>query len=329
MNFLDKCSILAGVATLDNAIFVTVMNDGLAEERQQHAIPLFFKNDVWSLIADEYVLPWVVAGMAISDEQSPHVVIVGWGGQVLVVNGDTCRREAIQRIDSGYVSIVRAVAAIDNDIYSVGMRRQVHKRTRKRGWEEIDNGVVYQGDKITIGFNTIHGFDSTEVYAAGLNGEIWSYNGRKWHEIQTPTNALLQSMCCASDGNVYIGGKAGVLIRGRHDLWEVLDINFEDTIWDIHCFKDKLFLLTSNGVYTYNDEVFEKIQNNFLDYEDFQCISSSKDRLWIFGRKKIVEYDGLLWREHGTVLSDDISRIQVVGFFNDDVLVSGSDYLED
>lgn len=287
MNFLDKCSILKGVATFHNNICVTVMNDGLTEERQQHAIPLFFNNDHWSLISGEPVLPWLVAGMASLDQSSSHIVFVGWGGQVLVIEGDTCHREAIIRQDSSYVSIVRSVVAIDDVIYAVGMRRQAYKRIRKNNWVEIDHNMVYQGDRIDIGFNAIDGFGSAEVYAAGSNGEIWCYDNQQWREIQTPTNVHLHSLCCATDGYVYISGKSGVLIRGRHDSWEVLDIDIKETIWDIHWFENKLYLVTNTGVYQYMDGVFEKLQDKLLDYGGFLCLSSSRDRLWIFGQKKL------------------------------------------
>lgn len=329
MNFLNKCSIHTGIATLDNNIFVTVMNDGLADERQQHAIPLFFKDDVWTLITDEPVLPWLVAGMDSIDQPRRQVVIVGWGGQVLVVEDTICHREAILRKDSGYVSIVRSVAAIDETIYTVGMSRQVHKRTGSLGWMEIDQDVVYRGDDAAVGFNAIDGFDSEEVYTAGLNGEIWRFDDHRWHSIQTPTNAPLHSLCCAKDGYVYIGGKSGILIRGRHDTWAVLEIDFEDAIWDIHSFRDTLYLLTTDGIYLYFDGNFKKIRNELLDYGDFQRISSSKDRLWVFGRKKIVQYDGKSWRQCNTVLPEEIDSSPVLGFFNDDVLVSGSEYLEE
>lgn len=327
MNFSDKCSIISGVALSNNDIFITVMNDGLAEERRQHAIPLFFKNDVWSSISSEPVLPWLAAGIAGIEQPSMQIVIAGWGGQVLVIEGDACHREGIQRKDSKLVSIVRNVVAIDGVIYTAGMSRQVYKRKTSSTWVEIDHDVVYEGEKIDIGFNTIGGFDCSEVYAAGLNGEIWNYDDHQWREIQSPTNVHLHSMCCASNGFVYIGGRSGVLIRGRHDLWEIFDTDIKETIWDVCWFIDKLYLLTNKGVFLYIDGKLEKIQNDLLDYGDFLRFSSSKDRIWIFGQKRIVQFDGLLWHEYISTLSDDATSSPTLGFFNDDVLLFGSDYL--
>ena len=106
-------------------LLCAVMNDALAEQRRQHAIPLSLKNDAWSSIAGEPVFPWLVAGIAAIDQRSLQIVIVGWGGQVSVIDGDTCHREGIQRKDSKDVSIVRSVATIDNVVYEAGMRGHV------------------------------------------------------------------------------------------------------------------------------------------------------------------------------------------------------------
>ncbi len=328
MNFLDKCSILTGVATSQNEIFVTIMNDGLAEERQQHAIPLFYKKDAWAFISDEPVLPWLVSGIASNNKSFSPTIFVGWGGQVLVIEGDKCYREAILRKDSSYVSIVRSVVAISDVFYAVGMRRQVYKRTSKSNWVEIDQGVQYLGERIDIGFNAIDGYGNTEIYAAGSNGELWLYDNNLWHEIQIPTNVHLHSLYCASDGYVYISGKLGVLIRGRYDSWEILDIDIKETIWDIHWFENKLYLITNTGIYFYIDSIIEKVQDELLDYKGFLRFSSSKDTLWVFGQKKIVQFDGLTWSECASIIPEDVFSSPILGFFNDDVLLSGSDYLE-
>lgn len=329
MNFLEKCSVLTGVATLYNDIIVTVMNDGLAEQRQQHAIPMFFKNNSWGLLFAEPVLPWLAAGVACVAESSLQTVIVGWGGQVLVVENNHCRREAILRKDSNYVSIIRSLAVIDGIFYAVGMRRQVYRRASNGEWEEIDHEVLYRGDRIEVGFNAIDGFGYKEIYAAGSNGEIWWYDNLHWHQIQTPTNVHLHSLCCADDGYVYIGGKHGILIRGRYSSWEVLDTEIEGTLWDIHWFDDKLFLIANSGIYQCVNGIFHKIQHRLLEYKDFLRFSSSKDNLWIFGSKRIIKYDGLSWSDCMTELPEEVIIPDVLCFFNDTVLLTGSDYIQE
>lgn len=48
-----------------------------------------------------------------------------------------------------------------------------------------------------------------------------------------------------------------------------------------------------------------------------------------FWTKKIVQYDGLIWSECISILPDNLSSSPAFSFFNDNVLFSGSEYLED
>ena len=314
MDILDNCSITTGCIASKNKTFIIVMNDELAQKQEQHGIPLLFKNGVWFPVSCEPIFPWIGAGVTNLGEDSSSVVFVGWGGQALVVDGDTCEREAILRENSLNCSVVRSVVTIENSQFIAGMRREVYKRTKEKSWVEIDHDVIYQGDKIDIGFNTINGFNCSEVYAAGANGEIWRYDSKKWFEVQAPTNVHLHALCCASDGYVYIGGTAGVIIRGRYNDWEVLGFDTRETIWDIHCFKGELYLITNEGLFKYKDESFEKIQDDLLDYRDFLCISSKKDTMIVFGLKRIVEYDGTTWSECSYTLSDTCKDSPILEF---------------
>lgn len=328
MKFTERCSIITGIAGRDDVALVTVMNDGLAEERQQHAIPLLYRQGRWRLAGEEKVLPWLVAGVASMFHSSLEFVIVGWGGQVLVVENQNSHREAIQRKDD-YVSIVRSVATINNAVYAVGMRRQVHKRHERNRWIMIDHGVASPGDEFAIGFNAIDGFDDDEIYAVGLNGEMWRRDKASWHQVHSPTNAHLHSICCSPGGRVYVGGKSGVFIRGRRDAWEFLDLETDETIWDLHWFEGELYAILGNGIYVVENERVRRVENEEVSDGDFHSLSSSEGKLWVFGRKKIIQTEGSSWKEVDCFLPDTFDDSGVLGFFNDDVLSSGSDYLDD
>jgi hypothetical protein len=328
MRFTDKCSILAGAAGQDDVALVTVMNDGLAEERQQHAIPLVYRQGAWMLAGEEKVLPWLAAGIATTYNDSMAFTVVGWAGQVLVVEDQSSRREAIQR-NGDSVSIMRSVAAIDNSVYAAGMRRQVYRRPGSDDWMPIDDGVAYHGDELTVGFNAIDGYTEKEIYAVGLGGEVWMQAEGAWHDVGIPTNVHLHAVCCAGNGKVYVGGRSGVLIRGRHDSWEFLDLQTDEPIWAMHWFRNELYLLLGRRIHQGADGKIRRLENDIVGDEDFHSLSSAGGKLWVFGRKKIVQYDGSSWRELDCVLSDDVDDPEMLSFFNDDVLSTGSIYLEE
>ncbi|WP_051675744.1 beta propeller repeat protein [Polaromonas glacialis] len=331
MNFLDKCSVLHGVASLNNDVFIAVMNDSLAEERVQHAIPLWHHHNAWSSIPQEPVVPWLAAGLAEMARPDHQMVMVGWGGQVLSVNNQACAREGILRRDQQPVSIIRSVAAVDGAVYTAGMRRQVHKKTDGNAWLDIDRGLVYGGENFDIGLNAIDGFDQSELYAVGLGGEIWQGHGQgqghHWEPIASPTNVHLHSLCCGDDGFVYAGGRAGVLLRGRYDVWEILDIGITETIWGVKWFEARLYLVIGSALYSWNQHDLLAVRYEQMDAANFLCLSCSADSLWAFGRKMIFQYHAKTWRSLSTVMAESELDGRLVKFFNDDVMKEGSDDL--
>jgi hypothetical protein len=313
MELLSKCSILNGFVSPEGKAFITLMNDALAAERRQHAIPLYLSDGGWSPVQEEPVLPWLAAGIASTDQQA---VIVGWGGQVLVLKGNECRKEALARKDSMPVSIVRSVVAIGNAVYAAGLRRQVYTRA-PAGWMAIDAGVVCQGNDNQAGFEVLGGFGDKEIYGAGLNGEIWRCDNGAWSEIQSPTNVHLHSLCCAND-DVYIGGRNGLLVIGRDERWALHDTGLDETIWDLHWFDNRLLLLTSSGIYTYQDDTTQKVQSEVTADGDFFRFSSTPHELWVFGRKEIVRFDGKQWHRQATEFHTGASSSPATAYLNGD-----------
>lgn len=327
MNLLDKCSVLHGVASLNNDVFIAVMNDSLAEERVQHAIPLCHQHNAWSSVPQEPVVPWLAAGLAEMMRPDRQMVIVGWGGQVLSVKNQACEREGILRSDHQAVSIIRSVSAVDGAVYTAGMRRQVHKKTDGSAWQEIDQGLVYEGEHFDIGFNALDGFDQSELYAVGLGGEIWQGHDNHWEQIASPTNVHLHSLCCGDDGFVYAGGRAGVLLRGRHHVWEILDIGITETIWAVKWFEARLYLVIGSALYSWDNHGLLPVRHEQMDAADFLGLSCSADSLWAFGRKMIFQYQDKTWRSLSSVMPDSELGSRLLKFFNDDVMKEGSDDL--
>lgn len=328
MEFTETCSILAGAPGPDGTALVTVMNDGLAEERREHALPLLYQDGAWVTLNQEPVLPWLTAGIALADRSSGKFVIVGWAGQVLVVDGQESRREAIRRAGD-HLSIVRSAAMVEDAVYAVGMRRQVHTRAGNGRWDAIDDGVAYVGDDPAVGFNAVDGFGENEIYCVGLNGDVWRREEGEWRQSAVPSNVHLHSVCCALDGHVYVGGRSGLLVRGRRDSWTVVDLETDETVWDLHWFGDGLYALLDDGIFMVTDAGARPVENDVIRRGDFLKLSSREGALWVFGRKQILRNDGSTWTEIDCSLRPEIEDADVRSFFDDSVLVNGSAYLEE
>ncbi len=61
----------------------------------------------------------------------------------------------------------------------------------------------------------------------------------------------MESLCCAGDGNVYVGLQSGGLMRGREDEWELIhedkmSVSFKDMVW----YQDQLWCTSEYGLWT-------------------------------------------------------------------------------
>ncbi len=124
-----------------------------------------------------------------------------------------------------------------------------------------------------------------------------AYNGSDWSNKYSPTNLILSKVCCAEDGNVYIGGQNATLIRGRHDAWEVIPIDdFDDDIWGLAWFNGKLYISTLSDLYTLNtDNSIIKVDIGDKSVSTFYHITAADGVLWSIGRKDVMAFDGNIW----------------------------------
>jgi hypothetical protein len=100
------------------------------------------------------------------------------------------------------------------------------------------------------GFHDIDGFASDDIYAAGGHGDLWHFDGTAWKQVPFPSNMTLESLCCAGDGEVYIGAESGTLFKGRGNRWKLIERNamalpFRDMVW----FQDKVWCTSDYGLW--------------------------------------------------------------------------------
>jgi hypothetical protein len=140
------------------------------------------------------------------------------------------------------------------------MGRSVLRRKNAGIWNEIGPGTSQDDDGLVVGFEDIAGFSRDEIYAVGWRGEIWQLKKRAWRRLDSPVSANLNAVCCAVDGRVYIAGDDGTMLRGRDDLWEVLETGRTDNLMDV---------ASQDGtIYVSTDFEILKLDNESLVAED-------------------------------------------------------------
>ena len=194
------------------------------------------------------------------------------------------------------------VKRVGNTFYAVGMRRQVYCKNVSSGkWKPIDKGVVVEraGEEIA-GFLSLDGFDEKEIYSVGYRGDIWRFDGSKWNKIESPTNVLLETITCAFDGQVYIGGDDGTILIGRYETWKFLEQEItDDHIMSSVYFGDRAYFSTETGIiFSFDGKNFEDVtpSDKLKWFGTTGYLASNDKKLLSIGMSDILTFDGKKWR---------------------------------
>jgi hypothetical protein len=185
----------------------------------------------------------------------------------------------------------RSVSAIAGSAYAVGLRGMAYRFDAPTNWTRVDEGLPND-----FNIQRIHGFSAGEIYAAGSHGELWCRAEGQWKRLELPTNVNLTSINCAVDGNVYVGGHKGLLIRGRKDTWEVIQFDdFKQDIWDLEWFDGALYVSTLSALYRLKGNSLDPVLFSGDEPASFYHLSSSENVLWSIGEEDVMSYDGNRW----------------------------------
>lgn len=138
---------------------------------------------------------------------------------------------------------LRTLSVIGDCIFACGMGRVVLERKNKGQWISIGPSPS-PTDADIVGFEDIGGFSKTEIYAAGWGGEVWWLDDGTWRKIDSPVSANLNALCCAEDGFVYIVGDNGTMLRGRRDIWDVIDTDRMENLMDVAFYNGNAYVTT-------------------------------------------------------------------------------------
>lgn len=245
-------------------------------------------------------LPWSALSAAIAQVPKQQLVAMGASGKILVIGQGEIVEEDIlegQPRSEKDGSSLREVREVEGKVYAVGMDRQAYRRDGAGLWKRIDEGLP-PGGKEVVGLESLHGFTSRDLYAVGWDGEIWRYDGQRWRGVSSPTNLLLNRVLCAGDGWVYACGQAGILLRGKGDQWTVIEQeDISEDIWDLEWFAGKLYLSTSQFLYTLGATGHPELVDFGEDVpETCYHLSAAAGVLWSIGAKDIMAFDGEEWK---------------------------------
>jgi hypothetical protein len=198
-------------------------------------------------------------------------VCISSNGKAFISGGGQYDREDIAMAKEGpRRGAIRRARMIHGMAYAVGAGHTVCRRRGLNDWESLclnlplgtpaeHNDEKKSGD---MAFEDIDGFSHNDLYAIAGRGVVWHFDGKAWRRIPFPSNMFLESVCCAGDGNVYIGAQSGTLFRGRGDKWEMIyrghmSLPFKDIVWH----ANRLWCTSDYGLWTVNSGKLEPVED--------------------------------------------------------------------
>ena len=298
-HWTDLFSFVGGAVRSRELTYLALVNDEMAATKTDHSYFSQWYKGVWGKVIDGSSA-WTTCDVTVCQHPLHQCIFLGLNGEVLCVGSGDLHEETIRegKPDSPENrGMMRGLATIDGKAYAVGMQRQVYRRDGANTWTCIDAlARPAQRDETVYSFEGIGGFSAKEIYAAGRRGEIWRYDGTAWTQQDSPTNVILTRVCCAGDGNVYICGRAGTLIRGQRDRWDVIDhFATKDDFWGISWYNDHLYVSTMNDVYRLEGDKLMRLDFGEDKPSSFLTLSAADGVLWSIGPKDVMSFDGKAW----------------------------------
>ena len=284
-------------------VFVSAVSDALIDEgNEDHALIFRWQNQQWT----HWPIANGVGGIAFVESPTPKIMCMGIDGEISLLKAMPLDTESVDRSEDGPSDLLhlKCIRPIGQHVYVAGMGRHVYRRVGANNWQAIDQGVFApraQRDR-AVGFNAIDGTADSAIYAVGYQGEIWFYDGKTWAQQDSPTNVALTCVRCLPDGNVYVGGMAGTLMRGRAGQWEsILHDTTDEDFWGMAIFNSRIYVANYHGVFVLEGDVLTSVELR-LPRDGVELSTAYLDAndgvLWSVGQKDLAySEDGVRWVE--------------------------------
>lgn len=287
----DTREFIRGAASRRDRVYtITKMRD-LIRDEVAHASVIGLEAGRWVSVE---TVDWDASAIAIARLPAPRIVVVGEDGDVVTKAGSAIGSETLP----GEPVAIRNARTIAGQTYACGMQRQVYRRIGEAQW--IEMSAPRGAPTEPIGFEAIDGYGENEIYAVGWGGELWEHDGTRWSQHAVPTNVVLAAVCCAPNGTVYAAGQQGIMLRGRHAAWDIIDWTdpVEADLWDLCWFQDKLYVSTATGLCTLDGQALVDVDFGPLGALSCFSLTSAEDTLWSIGHADVASFDGKTWRRY-------------------------------
>ena len=289
-----------GVVYKNDTYYISAVIQSLEENDVHHTAMLRWMGGRW----DRWMIKKRIVSHIVCDSKVGRTIFsASIDGHVQVGDSNGLRWERVDKSIDGPNALrrIRCMALIGSDVYLAGMSRMVYKRSVNGGaWHQNDEGVrVPRSSREIAGFSAIGGVKGNDIYAVGMRGAIWHFDGGSWSKLESGTNVGLYGVLVLESGSVFVCGEAGVLLVGSGSQWrQVHNDATENCFWGISCLHGVVYLSTDQGEICKleNDQIVPVETGLEVDLTTFSLHSADGVMLSV-GSKDIIVFDGIDWRK--------------------------------
>jgi hypothetical protein len=288
---LKDFTVLAGTVRYADLGYLLAMHDHDVAEGRTGSLLLTWEPGHNGAVA----LPWTAIAGTVCHVPNERYLALGVNGEVRRMGGGEQGDEHIP-----VRAPMRSIRGIARGYAcAVGTDRQVYLRQGNGQWNCIDASARWGGgtDEETVTFRSVDGFGANEIYVVGDCGEIWRYDGHRFHPVLSGTESDLYQVRCADDGWVYVCGADGTLLCGRGEHFKrIASGQVRDTLSGLESFDGKMFLATDSALFLLDGKSLRPIDFDGAHPRDCGALSAADGLLWSIGQKDVMAFDGQRWR---------------------------------
>jgi hypothetical protein len=178
--------------------------------------------------------------------------------------------------------------------YCCGQSGQIY-RLGDGGWARADHGLRSDDDEAPD-FEDLDGFGPAEIYAVGVGGALYRFDGHRWHRIESPTNVNISNIRCHSNGVCCACGDDGLIMWGRGDEWNLLGDPVPDkNYWGLEVFEEFVYVSHGKGIEKIVHGAVLPVALAIEGRTTFYRLHGRDGQLFSFGTDHLLKFSGGTW----------------------------------
>lgn len=215
---------------------------------------------------------------------------------------------------------------IDGCLYAVGNYGCIFRRDLKGNWRLLSQGLDIkgiaeyraEGRSVSESILLANRNSSTKaingqrgkIFCAGDRGEVYWLDAEVWVRINSSTGANLCDIAISSQGEVYICGWSGTLLKGDEKGFSQIATNIDDYFHSMAFFNGELYIGGSQGLYKLGGDSVQPVRTN--QNAPFNCVEldAYDGELLVVSDRWFLVFDGTAWRRIDDPDNADVLRQQ-------------------